>query len=286
MYNIAYCCCQLGNLLTFVIIVAIVRLVKLMGKEQDPLLPNREIDLSSKVAVVTGASRGIGRAIAIELGRSGAHVVVNSRSDASEVLSKIESFGSKSVWVPGDILEKKTRELILKETVDNFGRLDILINNVGARHDGLFIRTTNEDMQRVFDVNFFSAAFLTREGIAQMVKQRPQGGKIVFIGSLAAEGSPGQAIYSASKAALVGFAKALAREYQSRNIQVNVISPGLVETDMVKDLNPKQIQALLELTKMERPLKPEEVATPVLRLLSEKSVDTGQVFNITGNKNE
>lgn len=272
--------------MTFIIIVAIVRLVKLMGKEQDPSLPNREVDLTGKVAIVTGASRGIGRAIAIELGRSGAHVVVNSRSDASEVLSKIESFGSKSVWVPGDILEKDTRGKIVKETVSSFGRLDILINNVGARHDGIFIRTTDEDMQRVFDVNFFSAASLTREVINQMMRQKPQGGKIVFIGSLAAEGSPGQAIYSASKAALVGFAKALAREYQSRNIQVNVISPGLVETDMVADLNQSQREALLKLTSMERALSPQEVAIPVLRLLSQTSTDTGKVFNITGVKNE
>jgi len=252
-----------------------------MSKEQDPHLRNKEIDLSGQVAIVTGASRGIGRAIAEELGRSGAYVVVNSRSDASEVITKIESFGSNGLWVPGDIQLEDTRRDLIKQAVENFGRLDILINNVGARHDGLFVRTADEDLQSVFNINFFSAASLTREGIAQMIKQRPQGGKIIFIGSLAAEGSPGQAIYSASKGALESLAKALAREYKTRNIQFNVVSPGLVETDMVKDLSPKQIQALLELAKMERPLKPEEVAIPVLRLLSETSTDSGNVFNIT-----
>lgn len=257
-----------------------------MQKEQDPRLPNREIDLSGKVAIVTGGSRGIGRAIAEKLGQSGADVVVNSRSDASEVLSKIESFGSKGLWVPGDILQEETRRDLIKQTVHDFGRLDILINNVGARHDGVFVRTTDEDIQRVFDINCFSPASLTREAIKQMMKQKPKGGKIVFIGSLAAQGSPGQAIYSASKAALIGFAKALARECESRNIYVNVISPGLVETDMVSDLDSKQKEAILKLAGMKRPLKPEEVAIPVLRLLSETSTDTGKVFNITGARNE
>lgn len=246
----------------------------------------KEIDLTGKVAVVTGGSRGIGGAIALALGRSGAHVVINSRSDASEVLSRIEGFGSKGLWIRGDILEEETRRDIIKKTVDNFGRLDVLINNVGMRHDRLFIRTKDEDLLRVFDINFFSAAYLTRGAIEQMIRQRPQGGKIIFIGSLAAEGSPGQAIYSASKAALVGFAKALAREYQSRNIQINVVSPGLVETDMVADLNPKQKEAILELTGMERALVPKEVAVPVLRLLSDTSKETGKVLNITGGKNE
>lgn len=258
----------------------------MLSKEHDPTLPNREIELTGKVAVVTGASRGIGRAIAEELGRMGASVVINSRSEPLEVLSTIESSRGKGLWVPGDILQEKTRHNIIKKTVDTFGRLDILINNVGMRHDRLFVRTTDEDLQTVFDINFISAASLTREAIKQMVKQRPQGGKIIFIGSLAAEGSPGQAIYSASKAALVGFAKALAREYESRNIQVNVVSPGLVETDMVADLSAKQKEAILALTGMSRPLKPEEVAIPVLNLLSEASTETGIVFNITGGKNE
>lgn len=257
-----------------------------MLKEQDPHLPNKEVDLFGKVAIVTGASRGIGRAIAEELARSGANVTINSRGDATEMLSRIESFGNKGLWVPGDIQKESTRKDIIKKTVDTFGRLDILINNVGMRHDGLFVRTTDEDLQTVFGINFFSAASLTREAIKQMVKQRPQGGKIIFIGSLAAEGSPGQAIYSASKAALVGFAKALAREYQSRNIRVNVVSPGLVDTDMVADLSAKQKEAILALTGMSRPLKPEEVAIPVLDLLSEASTETGRVFNITGGRNE
>lgn len=250
---------------------------------------NRERPLKGKVAIVTGSSRGIGRAIAEALGRSGADVVINSREtgrdSAQEVLSKIESFGSKGLWVSGDILGHETRIKLMEKTIENFGRLDILINNVGMKHDGLFVRTTDEDLWRVFNINFFSAASLTREGIVQMMRQRPQGGRIVFIGSLAAEGSPGQAIYSGSKAALVGLAKALAREYESRNIQVNVVSPGLVETDMVADLSPKQKEAILKLSGMERALTPEEVALPVLRLLSKTSKETGRVFNITGDKN-
>lgn len=257
-----------------------------MSKELDPYLRNTEIDVLGLVAIVTGGSRGIGGAIAIELGRSGANVIINSRNLATEVLSRIESFGSKGLWVRGDIGEKGTRNKLIESAIENFGRLDILVNNVGMRHDGLFVRTTDKDLQTVFDINFFSSASLTREAIKQMLKQRPQGGKIIFIGSLAAEGSPGQAIYSAAKSALVGFVKSLAEEYATRKIQVNVVSPGLVKTDMVSDLNPKQKEAILKLAGMKRPLKPEEVAASVLRLLSDTSTDTGKVFNIIGDKNE
>lgn len=246
----------------------------------------KEVDLSGKVAIVTGASRGIGRAIAEILGQNGANVVVNSRSDATGVISNIENFGSRGLWVPGDILREETRQKLIKQTVENFGRIDILVNNVGARHDGLFVRTTDEDIQRVFAINFFSPASLTRDALIQMVKQRPQGGKIVFIGSLADEGSPGQAPYSAAKAAIVGLAKSLAREYESRGVQVNVVAPGLVDTDMVADLNDKQKEAILKLAGMERALKAEEVAIPILNLLSEASTETGRVFNITGVENE
>jgi len=257
-----------------------------MPKEQDPRLPNREVDLSGKVAIVTGGSRGIGRAVAEELGRSGASVVINSRNNPLEALSKIEVFGSKGLWVPGDIQLEDTRRDLIKQTVEKFGRLDILINNVGMRHDGLLIRTTDEEFMKVLNVNLVSAVSMTRRAVRQMLRQDPQGGKIVFMGSLASEGSPGQSLYSAAKAGVVGFAKAIAREYETRNIRVNVVSPGLVDTDMVADLNPKQKEAILKLTGMTRSLKPEEVAISVLNLLSEESIDTGKVFNITGENNE
>ena len=245
----------------------------------------KEIDLTGQVAIVTGGSRGIGRAIAERLGRSGANVVVNSRSDATEVVANIESFGSKGLWVPGDILEEETQKKLIKETVDSFGRLDILINNVGKRYDGLLIRSTDEEFDEVIGINLKSPVSMTRLAVRQMLRQKPQGGNIVFIGSLADKGSPGQSLYSAAKAALVGFAKAIALEYESRNIRVNVVSPGLVDTGMVADLNPEQKEAILKLTGMERALRPEEVADPVLNLLSPDSAETGGVFNITGGNN-
>jgi 3-oxoacyl-[acyl-carrier protein] reductase len=245
----------------------------------------KEIDLSGQVAIVTGASRGIGRAIAEGLGRSGANVVVNSRSDATEVVSNIESFGGKGLWVPGDILQEETRNNLIEQTVDKFGRLDILINNVGKRHDGLLLRTTDKEFDEVLEINLKSAVSMTRLAVRQMLRQKPQGGKIVFIGSLADKGSPGQSFYSAAKAGLVGFAKAIAREYESRNIHINVVSPGLVDTDMVADLNDVKRKAILDLTGMERALTPEEVVVPVLNLLSETSTETGRIFNITGVNN-
>ena len=242
----------------------------------------KEIDLSGQVAIVTGGSRGIGRAIAETLAQNGANVVINSRlssrNNAQEVLSNIESLGSKGLWVPGDIAEKSTQGEIFQKTIEKFGRLNILINNAGARHDGLLIRTTEEEFMRVLMLNLISPVSMTREAVKQMIRQKPQGGNIIFIGSLVSQGSPGQSLYSASKAGIEGFAKSVAKEYATRNIKVNVVSPGLVETDMVKDLSPKDRQKILDLAGMKEPFKPEEVAGNVLKLLSKNSTENGQVF--------
>lgn len=244
----------------------------------------KEIDLSSRVAIVTGSSRGIGRAIAEGLGRCGANVVINSReksrNDAQEVILRIEGFGSKAIWVPGDILEEETRTNLVKEAVNEFGRLDILVSNTGARHDGLLIRTTDEEFRQVLEINLVSAVAMARLAVTQMIKQRPSGGDVIFIGSLATEGSPGQSLYAAGKAGIEGFAKSIALEYKSRNIRINVVSPGLVETDMVKDLNPEQIQTILDLAGMKRPLKPAEITGAILGLLSNKN--NGKVVKMRG----
>lgn len=259
------------------------------GKESAIGLPpeitkRKEIDLSNQVAIVTGSSRGIGRAIAETLAQKGASVVINSRESSSdkaeEILSKIKSFGGKGIWVPGDIAEENTRHAICQKAIEEFGRLDILINNAGARHDGLLVRTNDEEFMQVLNLNLISSAGMTRKAIIQMLKQRPPGGNIVFIGSLAALGSPGQSLYAAAKAGLEGFVKSLAPEYGRRNIKFNVVSPGLVDTDMVKDLSEKGKQTILDLAGMKQALKPEEVAGAVLQLLSKDSMHNGEVFYI------
>lgn len=246
----------------------------------------KEIDLSNQVAIVTGASKGIGRAIAETLAQNGASLVINSREssrdNAEEVLSKIKSFGGKGIWVPGDIVEENTQYAIFQKVIEEFGRLDILINNAGSRHDGLLVRTSDEEFMRVLKLNLISSASMTREAVKQMLRQRPQGGNIVFIGSLATLGSPGQSLYAAAKAGLEGFVKSLAPEYGKRNIKSNVVSPGLVDTDMVKDLSAKGKQAILDLAGMKRALKPEEVAGAVLQLLSKDSTHNGKVFYMKG----
>lgn len=245
---------------------------------------NKEVDLSGQVAIVTGASRGIGRAIAEGLGRCGASVVITSRptseKGAQDVLSKINSFGAKGLWIPGDMTNPQTPKTIMDRTISQFGRLDILVNNAGQRHDGLFVKSTDEEFMQVLSLNLISPVSITKKAVIQMIKQHPPGGNIIFIGSLAAEGSPGQSFYAASKAGLEGFAKSIALEYASRNIRVNVVSPGLVDTEMTRDLDAENRRKILDLAGMKQSLKPENVAEAVLGLLLRESSANGTVIKV------
>ncbi len=246
----------------------------------------REFDLSGKVAIVTGSSRGIGRAIALKLGFHGANVVINSTDKSipqtEEVKSLIEGFGRKAIVVTGNICEEETAKDIVSKTVSEFGRIDILVNNAGIRNDGLLIKMTLDQWQSVMNTNLTSAFLMTREVVIQMLKQKS--GSIIYISSIAGQiGNAGQANYAASKAGLEALAKSGAAEYAKRGIRFNTLALGLVDTDLTKDLTDKQKEVFFQLAPMKRTITPEEVADTVLFLASDRSSGiTGTTINVDG----
>jgi 3-oxoacyl-[acyl-carrier protein] reductase len=196
-------------------------------------------ELSGKVALVTGASRGIGRAIAEQLARQGAIVVAAARGDnAADTVSAITSSGGRAEVVGVDVTDRAALEKLPAAIVERHGRLDILVSNAGITRDQLLMRMKREDWDDVLATNLTAAFTLTRAAMRPMLKQR--GGRIIAISSVVGQtGNAGQANYAASKAGLIGFVKALAREVASRAITVNVIAPGLIDTDMTRAISEK-----------------------------------------------
>ncbi len=243
------------------------------------------MELEGKVALVTGASRGIGRAIAVELARAGAEVAVNfaaSEDAAREVASEIEALGRKAYLVKFDVAEPEGVAQGVKEVEETFGRIDILVNNAGITRDGLLVRMKEEDWERVLSVNLKGAFLVTKAVIPGMMKRR--WGRIINVSSVVAfSGNPGQSNYAASKAGLVGFSRSLALEVARRGITVNVVAPGFIETDMTAALPEKAREALLSRVPMGRAGTPEEVAHAVVFLASDKaSYITGTVLHVNG----
>jgi len=243
------------------------------------------MELEGKVALVTGASRGIGRAVALELARAGAEVAVNyaaSEGPAQEVVREIEALGRRALAVKFDVADHEAVARGVKEVEEAFGRIDILVNNAGITRDGLCMRLKEEDWERVLSVNLKGAFLVTRAALPGMLKRR--WGRIVNISSVVAfSGNPGQTNYAASKAGLVGFSRSLALEVASRGITVNVVAPGFIETDMTAALPEKAREALLSRVPLGRPGTPEEVAYAVVFLASEKAAYiTGTVLHVNG----
>lgn len=240
--------------------------------------------LEGKVAVVTGGSRGIGRAIALGLSARGAKVVICARNveAAQKVVAEIEATGAEGMAVAADISRESEAEGLIQAGVKRFGRLDILVNNAGITKDGLLIRMKEEDWDAVLDVNLKGAFFTTRAALRPML--RAQGGRIVNISSVAGTmGIPGQANYSAAKAGLIGFTKAVAKEVASRSITVNAVAPGFIETEMTAVLSEDRKRTYLSQIPMGRFGGSEEVAALVSFLVSEAaSYITGQVITIDG----
>jgi len=242
------------------------------------------IGLEGKVAVITGGSRGIGRAIAMRLSAEGAKVVICGRNleAAEEVVAEIETAGATGMAVAADVSRESEAEALIQASITRFGRLDILVNNAGITKDGLLVRMKEEDWDTVLNVNLKGAFFTTRAALRPMLRAR--GGRIVNISSIAGTmGIPGQANYSAAKAGLIGFTKAVAKEVASRSITVNAVAPGFIETEMTAVLPEDRKRIYLSQIPIGRFGDPTEVAALVSFLVSEAAgYITGQVITIDG----
>jgi len=241
--------------------------------------------LSERVAIVTGASRGIGRAIALELASRGAAVVVNYNSSpaaAEEVVRLITDSGGKAISVQADVASEEQVDALFKKTIEVFGKVDILVNNAGTTRDNLIIRMKPEDFDTVIETNLKSAWMCSKAAIGAMMRKRY--GRIVNISSVSGVvGQAGQTNYSASKAGLIGLTKALAREYANRGITVNAVAPGFVLTDLTKDLPEDLVKQLNGVIPLGRWGTPEEIARATAFFVSEDaSYVTGQVLNVDG----
>jgi 3-oxoacyl-[acyl-carrier protein] reductase len=241
--------------------------------------------LENKTAVVTGASRGIGRAVAIKLASLGANIVLNYRSSiksVEEVLAEIKAMGGNAVAVQGDISSFAEAEKVIKAAVENFGSLDILVNNAGITKDGLLARMKEEDFDCVIETNLKGAFNCIRHATPIMMKQRR--GRIINMSSVVGvAGNAGQINYAASKAGVIGMTKSAAKELASRGITVNAIAPGFIQTDMTDALSDKVKEELLSGIPLKRLGQADEVAELAAFLASESaSYITGQVINING----
>jgi 3-oxoacyl-[acyl-carrier protein] reductase len=239
--------------------------------------------LRQQVAIVTGASRGIGRATALALASEGANVVVNYASSsgaAEEVVKAITDAGGSAIALQADVSKLEQVDALVNNTVEKFGRVDVLVNNAGITRDALLLRMKPEDWQAVIDLNLTGVFLCTRAVSKIMLKQRS--GRIVNITSVAGQmGNPGQANYSAAKAGVIGFSKTVAKELASRGITVNAVAPGFIATDMTSNLKSEEILKYIPLARYG---EPEEVAGMVRFLAADPAAAyiTGQVFNVDG----
>jgi 3-oxoacyl-[acyl-carrier protein] reductase len=241
------------------------------------------LDLSGKVAIVTGASRGIGGAIAKSLAARGALVVAAARGDhAAATVAAVQAAGGRADLAAVDVADSRSVEAMVASTLERHGRLDILVNNAGIARDQLMLRMKREDWDQVMATNLTGAFTCMQAAIKPMIRQR--GGRIISVSSVVGQmGNAGQANYAASKAGLVGLTKSMARELASRQITVNAVSPGFVETDMTRAIAAKMQGDWIAHIPLGRMGMPEDVAAAVCFLASdEASYITGQVLAVNG----
>ena len=241
---------------------------------------------NGKTALVTGAARGIGKGIVLKLAKEGYDVAINYRTMNEELetlKAQIESdFGVKCALVQGDVAKFEDAEKMVNETKEQFGKIDVLVNNAGITKDGLLMRMPKEDFENVVNINLVGTFNVTRNVIPLMVKQKS--GRIINISSVVGvSGNAGQTNYSASKAGIIGFTKSLAREVASRNILVNAVAPGFIATDMTSVLTEAQKEGINSQIPLKRMGTGTDVANLVKFLASEEaSYITGQVINVDG----
>jgi 3-oxoacyl-[acyl-carrier protein] reductase len=241
--------------------------------------------LEGRVALITGASRGIGKAIALELANRSATVAVNYRqakTAAEEVVLQIEGMGGRAIAIQADVSVLAEAQTLVKNTISELGGLDILVNNAGIIRDKLIMMMGEEDWDDVLTINLKSTFNCSKAAVRHMIRKRY--GRIINISSIAGQmGNPGQTNYSASKAGQIGFTKALAREVASRNITVNAVAPGYVETDINVNMPENAKEMIVQLTPLGRTGTPEEIAFAVAFFASDQaSYCTGQVLAVDG----
>jgi len=240
------------------------------------------MSLEGKVAVITGAARGIGRAIAEALAAAGCKVVISDIQGAEEAAQEIQARGAETLGLSVDVTQAESVEQMLKSTLEHFGRLDILVNNAGITRDGLLMRMKEADWDLVLSVNL-KGAFLCCKAACRALMKSPSG-RIINIASIVGQiGNAGQANYSASKAGLIGLTKTLAKEFASRNVTVNAIAPGFIQTAMTDQMPEKAREQLLGSIPLGRMGQPDDVAAAVAFLASEEAAYiTGHVLNVDG----
>jgi 3-oxoacyl-[acyl-carrier protein] reductase len=238
-------------------------------------------EINKKIALVTGASRGIGKACALELAKAGYNVVINyvgNEEAANQTVAELTALGVEAYAARFDVTNKETVDKGVAEVIEKFGRIDVLVNNAGITRDGLFMRMSAENWEAVINTNLNSAFYVTSPVAKLMIKQRS--GAIINMASISGVyGNAGQANYSAAKAGLIGMTKALAKELASRGIRVNAVAPGFIETDMTKDL---KLDGIVDHIPLKRLGQVSDIAKTVKFLAEDAPYITGQVIQVDG----
>jgi 3-oxoacyl-[acyl-carrier protein] reductase len=242
------------------------------------------VSFAGKVAIVTGAGRGIGKAVALDLAQAGCDLVITNRSQelSDQTRAAVEALGRKCVAVLADVGDPAAVEGMVKQALDAFGRLDILVNNAGITKDGLFMRMSPEDWRQVMSVNLDGMFYVTRAVIRTMVKQRA--GRIINLSSVVGfTGNAGQVNYASTKSATIGFTKSIAKELGSRNITCNAVAPGFIQTDMTGELSEEQQKAILNQVPLGRMGTVEDIAKAVRFLASDDAAYiSGTTLHVNG----
>jgi 3-oxoacyl-[acyl-carrier protein] reductase len=255
-----------------------------MALNDKTMMPDT-LSLKNRVALVTGAGRGIGRAIALEFAKRGAAVVINynKSAEAAEALAaEIKSAGGKAALFQADVSNFKQAQDLVKFAVDTFGDLHILVNNAGITRDTLIMMMSEEDWDSVLTTNLKSTFNCSKAAVKHMIRKRY--GRVINISSVAGQmGNPGQTNYSSSKAGQIGFTKSLAREVAARNVTVNALAPGFIDTEILDAMSPETLEAMIKMVPLARKGKAEEVAYAAAFLASDEAAYiTGQILGVDG----